>query len=216
MIEVRDGRLLLHTPTQSQGDTTLPTLDFECISAYVCPVCNNIIDAYIVGITNERTVNEYKQRTQSFIVGTDSGGSYLHDEKHGTESGCPWQAPIGYGIANGIALLCHTHGGIIPNALVDAVEAGNVARQGIMAVSDVQGNAAPLLIFNKHKMKIPEYLTPDHESEQIEKYVLALIEEYAMPTQEVATTNAIAFAKTTTSRIGRKWIHIPAGQATLF
>ena len=83
MIKIKDNRIWFYLEVNSD----LPTLDFELISAYICPDCKSILSAYFVGTINEEILEYYwKNTSREYRVGTIKGGSYILQTNHGKEN----------------------------------------------------------------------------------------------------------------------------------
>ncbi len=54
MIEIKNNRIYFHNPLKPD----LKVIDFRCLSAYVCPVCKNVLRAYFVGYVMPESLKE--------------------------------------------------------------------------------------------------------------------------------------------------------------
>ena len=58
MIEIKNSRVYFYNTMKPD----LRVLDFKCISAYVCPVCKNVLRAYFVGNIIPESFKEYMEK----------------------------------------------------------------------------------------------------------------------------------------------------------
>ena len=182
MIKIKDNRIWFYL---EDVDSELPTLDFELISAYICPECKHILSAYFVGTINEKIIALYNAgNSRNYQVGTIKGGSYILQSNHGKENyegkNCIYKAAPGRGIENslkalcGLGSLCNTE---ILNNFVKAIETGETKDLGLSIVTDIFQADAPMLLYNIDKIcngKYSDYEKEEHIGEEIKN----LMESY--------------------------------------
>lgn len=222
MIAIRDGRIWFYNQTEGAGNT-IDTLDYELISAYMCPMCDKILDAYFVGTVTEKTLKYYTTRiTGDFQIGTVHGGTYIHsithpDDRYGATRPCKWACATGTGIRNAIAYATKTKPDTIPAALIEAILNNKLLDKGVTISHDICPAQPPLMLVRSDLMKQDEYddYSTTHE-EMITNYFTALIAQYSTEYNVAGIPDMNVLQTATRSHIGKRDVVIPAGQATLF
>jgi len=154
-IVIRDGRIYFYHAYK----TTVQARDFQCISAYVCQHCKNVLLAYFVGHMNKESLPDFAEKDSmkyAYEMGGCDGGKWIAIQEHQHKSACRWQYSTARGISNGVDFylkqLHYTERKPLEleltqkQALIDAIEKG---MEGFTIVSDEIGTDAPILMFNK-------------------------------------------------------------------
>ena len=234
MIKIKDNRIWFYLEVNSD----LPTLDFELISAYICPDCKSILSAYFVGTINEEILEYYwKNTSREYRVGTIKGGSYILQTNHGKENyqgkNCIYEAVPGRGIENslkalcGLGSLCNTE---ILNSFVKAIENGETKYLGLSIVTDICQADAPMLLYNIDKICNGNYEYNYEKEEHLGEEIKNLMESHYKSTHSSARTerqasdlmvegsNPSECVLPEYTRLGgrRKKIRLARTQATLF
>ncbi|MDI6810838.1 MAG: hypothetical protein QMD80_04070 [archaeon] len=216
MITIKDGRIWFYsdyTDDYTEPGQKHPTLDFQLISAYICPECNSILSAYFVGTTTEQLVKEYtKNSGEHFQSGSANGGSYIKNMKHGQldyrgKADCQWQVAPGRGIRNCLHAICGTKAQI-PQPFIHAIENGKLVEQGLLKLDDICNNDSPVLLYDLAKLCHQYYYLEreDHLAEEL----VELMQPFTTPKEPERTITVIKPYK----RHNRK-VKIAKGQTTL-
>jgi hypothetical protein len=169
MIKIDSEQKKIHffTPYQARKEKeTPPTLTFDLISAYICPVCNKIIRAYYIGMVSKHGIGDYIEKTGSnerpemqLEVGNAGGGQYLkitsHFDKYSRSCSCKWEEIPLRGVKTCLEALfekldTQKKGYTIPEKLIEFVSKNEF--EGIKLVPDVCGKDLPMLIFNENML----------------------------------------------------------------
>ena len=234
MIKIKDNRIWFYS---EDVNSELPTLDFELISAYICPYCKSILSAYFVGTINEKILEYYWRNTsREYQVGTIKGGSYIQQSNHGEDTyrgkNCIYKTARGRGIENSLKALCDLgslHNTDILNNFVKAIESGETKDLGLLVVNDMCQADAPILLYDIDKICSSEqyewnYEKEEHLGEEIKK----LMESYYKSTHssdriERQATDLVEGSNPSEcvpeyTRLGgkKKKIRLARTQATLF
>jgi len=167
MIEIRDGRIYFYHAYK----TEVQARDFQCISAYVCPMCKNVLLAYFVGYIPElKDFAENDTMKYAYEMGNCNGGQWITLHEHQHKTTCKWQYSTARGLGNGIdAFLKQYHATIMDKqALIDAIEKGMA---GFKIIPDEIGMDAPLLMFNEAQIVDGAGLTFDEKWKRITQIV---------------------------------------------
>jgi len=163
MIEIRDGRIYFYHAYK----TEVQARDFQCISAYVCPMCKNILLAYFVGYIKELTDYADKESMKyAYEMGNCNGGQWISLQTYQHKSICKWEYVTARGINNGVEAFLKHKAMKDKQALVDAIEKGMA---GFQIVKDEIGNDAPLLMYNENIIVDGAGLTWDDKWKRIGK-----------------------------------------------
>jgi hypothetical protein len=165
MIEIRDGRIYFYHIHK----TEVQAKDFQCISAYVCPVCKNVLLAYFVGYIKDLTDYADKENMKyAYDMGNCNGGQWIALEHSKHKECCKWEYSTARGISNGVEAFLKQYKAMVDKqALIDAIEKG---LEGYKFVPDVIGVDAPLLMYNENEIvDAKEGLTFDEKWKRIEK-----------------------------------------------
>jgi len=165
MIEIRDGRIYFYHAYK----TEVQARDFQCISAYVCPMCKNILLAYFVGYIKELTDYADKESMKyAYEMGNCNGGQWIALQTYQHKSMCKWEYSTARGVSNGVEVFLKRHKATITDkqALINAIEKGMA---GFQIVKDEIGNDAPLLMYNENIIVDGTGLTFDEKWKRIEK-----------------------------------------------
>jgi|GEM_PF-3223894 len=74
MIEVKNNRIYFYNTNKRD----IIPVDFQCVSAYLCPHCKKVITAYYAGkIVDLEPFCEDPSDKYHYILGTSNGGQYL-------------------------------------------------------------------------------------------------------------------------------------------
>ena len=220
MITIKDGRMWLYSDyiddtVYTEPGQKLPTLDFQLISAYICPECKSILSAYFVGTITEQLVKEYtKNSGEHFQAGSANGGSYIKNTKHGQldyrgKAECKWQVAPGRGIRNCLHAICGTQAQIqIPRPFIQAIENGKLIEQGLLKLDDICDNDSPILLYDLNKLCHQYYYLEreDHLAEEL----IELMQPFTTPKEPERTITVIKSYKR-----GKRKVKIAKGQTTL-
>src|SRR5659263_115215 len=89
MIEVKNNRIYFY----NMNKRDIIPVDFQCVSAYLCPHCKRVLAAYYAGkIVDLEPFCEDPSDKYHYILGTSNGGQYLLLNYHNHKKGCPgWE-----------------------------------------------------------------------------------------------------------------------------
>lgn len=89
MIEVKNKRIYFY----NMNKRDIIPVDFQCVSAYLCPHCKKVLAAYYAGkIVDLEPFCEDPSDKHHYTLGTSNGGQYLLLEDHSHKKGCPgWE-----------------------------------------------------------------------------------------------------------------------------
>jgi hypothetical protein len=86
MIEVKNNRIYFYNMNKRD---VIP-VDFQCVSAYLCPHCRKVLAAYYAGkIVDLEPFCENPSDKHHYTLGTSNGGQYLLLDDHNHKKGCP-------------------------------------------------------------------------------------------------------------------------------
>ncbi len=167
MIEIRDGRIYFYHAHK----TEVQAKDFECLSAYVCPVCKNVLLAYFVGHIDKLTdFTDTESMKHAYEMGNCNGGQWIALQEYQHKATCKWGYVSARGVNNGVEAFLKRYKSIMTNkqTLIDAIENGMA---GFQIVRDEIGADAPLLMYNENEIvdTKEEGLTFDEKWKRIEK-----------------------------------------------
>jgi len=148
MIEIRNGRIYFYHAYK----TDVQAQDFECLSAYVCPVCKNVLLAYFVGYIDKLAdFADTESMKHAYDMGNCNGGQWIALQEYQHKATCKWQYVTTRGISNGVEVFLKRYKGTMNNkqALIDAIENG---LEGFKIVPDETGADAPLLMYNENEI----------------------------------------------------------------
>ena len=89
MIEVKNNRIYFY----NMNKRDIIPVDFQCVSAYLCPHCKKVLAAYYAGkIVDLEPFCEDPSDKHHYTLGTSNGGQYLLLDDHNHKKGCPgWE-----------------------------------------------------------------------------------------------------------------------------
>lgn len=87
MIEVRNGRIYFYHSHKPE----VQARDFECLSAYVCPSCKNVLLAYFVGYIDRLDNYAEENMKHAYEMGNAHGGQWVSLEYHKHKEHCNWE-----------------------------------------------------------------------------------------------------------------------------
>jgi|GEM_PF-176175 len=89
MIEVKNNRIYFYNINKRD----IIPMDFQCVSAYLCPHCKKVLAAYYAGkIVDLEPFMEDPALKHHYTLGTSNGGQYLLLNDHNHKKGCPgWE-----------------------------------------------------------------------------------------------------------------------------
>jgi hypothetical protein len=150
MMEVKNGRIYFHNTLKPE----LSVLDYKCLSAYICPVCKNVLKAYFVGSILPETLKEYTEKDTmkyAYEMGNTQGGQWISLRSHQHKEVCSWElvGAMSKGINNAIKSFMEIHETSIKDIpkLVQAIESG--VMPGFRKVVDETGTDQPMLLFKE-------------------------------------------------------------------
>lgn len=147
MIEIRDGRIYFYHAYKSE----VQARDFQCISAYVCPHCKNVLLAYFVGYIDKLADYADKDNMKhAYEIGNCNGGQWISLQAYNHKVACKWEYVTARGVSNGVEVFLKRHKATIDKqVLIDAIEKG---MEGFKIVPDEIGTDAPLLMYNESQI----------------------------------------------------------------
>jgi len=170
MMEIRNGRLYIYNPSKP----LLKNLDFKCLSAYVCPGCNNVLRAYIAGYVIEESLKEYMEKDSmkyAYGMGNSHGGQWISLQPNAHKDQCRWEVAgtIVRGMENSVDALLKIHSITVKDKerLVAAIEAGMMP--GFKKVEDKIGADLPILLYNQEELLDAKGLSFDEKWARLEK-----------------------------------------------
>jgi len=89
MIEVKNNRIYFYNTNKRD----IIPMDFQCVSAYLCPHCKKVLAAYYAGIIVDlEPFMEDPALKYHYTLGASNGGQYLLLDDHNHKKGCPgWE-----------------------------------------------------------------------------------------------------------------------------
>ncbi len=162
MIEIRNGRIYFY----HKYKRTVQAQDFQCISAYVCPECKNVLLAYFVGYIKElKDYAEDEKKMHAYEMGNCNGGQWISLLEYQHKSMCRWEYATVRGIKNGVDEYLKRYNNkhytqrkpleLMDNKTIDKQPLINAIEKGIPGfklIHDEIGMDAPLLMFNKNQI----------------------------------------------------------------
>lgn len=146
MIEIINNRIYFYNKNKPE----ITTLDFECISGYVCPECKNILLAYFVGhiesaAISERTEND--RMAYAYDIGHSNGATWMALKAHTHKEVCKWRYMVERGVGNGLKSFLKWHDGSVKDEknIVETIKNG---LEGYKIVRDEIGRDEPILLVN--------------------------------------------------------------------
>lgn len=153
MIEIKNSRVYFYNTMKPD----LRVLDFKCISAYVCPVCKNVLRAYFVGNIIPESFKEYMEKDTmkyAYEMGNTQGAQWIKLRDHSHKEACRWEVvgAMSKGIPNAVKSFIEIHNIKIKDAqaLVDAIEKEKMP--GFKVVKDETGTDGPMLLFKDNDL----------------------------------------------------------------
>ncbi len=153
MIKIKNGRIYFYNTFKPD----LRVLDFKCLSAYVCPVCKNVLRAYFVGSIIQESLKEYMEKDTlkyAYETGNTQGAQWIALRDHLHKETCSWEVvgAISKGVDNSVKSFVEIHDVKIKDrqSLVKAIEAG--VMPGFKKVTDEMGADLPMLIFKENDL----------------------------------------------------------------
>jgi hypothetical protein len=150
MIEIKNGRIYFH----NQMKPELALLDFQCLSAYICPGCKNVLRAYFVGNIIPESFKEYMERDAmkyAYEMGSCQGAQWIALRDHNHKESCRWEVvgAMSKGLENAIKSFIEIHETRIKDTqkLIRAIDAG--VMPGFKKVPDETGADLPMLLFRE-------------------------------------------------------------------
>lgn len=150
MIEVRNGRVYFFNPIKPD----MSVQDFQCLSAYVCPFCKNVLKAYYVGRFIPESLKEYMEKDTlkyAYEFGDCEGGQWLAMQQHVHNQICGWQ-PVSFnsrGIRTSVESFLEMHATKVKEIekFIAAVSLGKMP--GFTVINDVTGTDLPMLLYKE-------------------------------------------------------------------
>lgn len=153
MIEIKNGKVYFYNTLKPD----LRVLDFKCLSAYVCPVCKNVLRAYFVGYIIPESFKEYMEKDSmkyAYEMGSTQGGQWLKLRDHLHKETCSWEVvgAISKGVDNSVKSFVEIHDVKIKDAqaLMNAI--GTDKMPGFKRVHDEIGADLPMLLFKENDL----------------------------------------------------------------
>ncbi len=153
MIEIKNGRVYFYNTLKPE----IRVLDFKCLSAYVCPVCKNVLRAYFVGSIIPESFKEYIEKDSmkyAYEMGSTQGAQWIALRDHSHKEVCGWEVvgAMSKGIDNSVKSFIEIHGIVVRDkqTLIKAIEMD--AMPGFKKVPDETGTDLPMLIFKENNL----------------------------------------------------------------
>ena len=163
MITIKDNQIWFIHEFQ-EGQPKKPSFSAELLSAYICPVCHNILKAFFTG-NYSYDLNDYKPYGIDYQFGYVPGGTYMEIKKHScytiTENvkECKdWEiVNKSRGVADSLETLSQVLGkhAIPTDFFISKVIQGKVKYLRIipdMVENDNQRNDEPILMYHRDKI----------------------------------------------------------------
>lgn len=151
MIEIKDGRIYFYNLYNSK----LKTLDFQCISAYVCPECKNVLSAYFIGRIMKESIIEYIENEKlkyGYETGQVHGAQWISLSEHPHKEVCKWEVAgaLSRGLPNSVNSFLKIHDAVVKDkqALINRIESQSMP--GFIKVNDTMGADLPILLYNEN------------------------------------------------------------------
>jgi hypothetical protein len=150
MIEVKNNRIYFY----NMNKRDIIPVDFQCISAYLCPHCRKVLAAYYAGkIVDLEPFCEDPSDKHHYTLGTSNGGQYLLLNDHNHKKGCPgWEivSLSARGITHSIDVWARRYevGPENLQKLCEMIAASCVP--GFDIVQDACGADDPIVLYNEH------------------------------------------------------------------
>jgi len=223
MIEIKDGRIWFY---DAAIESTLPVLDYELISAYICPACKSIISAYFVGNgISKDLLSGYNPGSDTHVYDIGSvkeGGSYITQKNHGKDThrgkNCTYQTVTQCrGIENAVkgltnlGSLSHTQ---MLDHFVKLIEEDALKDKGIMKIEDICGVDNPILLLDLDTIA-PHHNLYGYDDELAEKLKELIAKLYTEGVVE--QFDATKFVELDKIKLGgNKTIRLAKNQTSLF
>lgn len=153
MIEIKNGRIYFYNTLKPE----LRVLDFKCLSAYICPVCKNVLRAYFVGSIIQESLKEYMEKDTmkyAYETGNTQGAQWIKLRDHSHKETCRWEVvgAMSKGIENSVKSFIEIHNIKIKDAqaLMNAI--GTDKMPGFKRVHDETGTDLPMLLFKENDL----------------------------------------------------------------
>ncbi len=150
MIEVKNNRIYFYNLNKRD----IIPVDFQCVSAYLCPHCKKVLAAYYAGkIVDLEPFMEDPAQKHHYTLGTSNGGQYLLLNDHNHKKGCPgWEivSLSARGITHSIDVLARRYEVRPQNLqkLCEMIATNKVP--GFDIVQDACGADDPIVLYNEH------------------------------------------------------------------
>jgi hypothetical protein len=219
MIEIKEGRLWIYN---TEPESVYPGLDFELLSAYVCPLCKTPVLAYCVGYMNTDLLHYYRDSNSNKhfeAYSITEGGFYLVQDNHGKQFGygrnCKYQrVGNGRGVYNSILSVVgwsSLHSTSKITQFVKAIERGEYSERGILVVEDICGVDEPIVMFD------PDIIIPAFRNHiENEQYIAEKIEKWIGEYEEETVEFNRKFADVMESKLGKRRVKVADNQMRLF
>jgi len=170
MIEIKNCRIYFYNALKPG----LKVLDFRCLSAYVCPVCKNVLHAYFVGYVLPESLKEYMEKDSmkyAYEMGSIQGAQWIAIHDHVHKEVCGWEivGALSRGIENSVDSFLKIHNTTVKDkpALINAIKAGTMP--GFRKVPDEIGADLPILLYNEDELVDAKRVSFDEKWERIDK-----------------------------------------------
>ena len=185
MIEVKNNRIYFY----NLNKLDIIPVDFQCVSAYLCPQCKKVLAAYYAGkIVDLEPYMEDPALKYHYTLGTSNGGQYLLLDDHNHKKGCPgWEivSLSARGITYSIDVWARRYE-VGPENL--AKLCGMIAAikvPGFDVVQDACGADEPIFLYNEHaftSINKPEYGASVKRRSNLNDYVAWVVAgDYSKP-----------------------------------
>ncbi|MDD5615019.1 MAG: hypothetical protein PHH85_02320 [Candidatus Methanoperedens sp.] len=153
MINIKNGRIYFYNSLKPE----IPVRDFHCISAYICPVCKNVLKAYFTGYMAKESLSGYMEKETlkyAYRIGNTEGGTWISFDLYTHGTMCSWElaGTMSRGIGNCVNSFLEINNTKVRiiEALVNKIESGNMP--GFKVVQDEIDNDKPMLMYNTDEM----------------------------------------------------------------
>lgn len=165
MISIKGGRIYFYNTLKPEA----PARDFQCISAYICPACKNVLKAYFVGYLMKESLPGFMEKDSlkyAYEVGNTNGGTWISLKLDYHSKECSWEiaGAMSRGIGNCVSSFLEINETRIRimEAFINRIEIGDLP--GFRVIPDEVGNDKPMLVYNLDEML-------DYKGVKFEEYI---------------------------------------------
>jgi len=173
MIEIKNKRIYFYNTNKRD----IIPVDFQCVSAYLCPHCKKVLAAYYAGkIGDLEPFMEDPALKYHYTLGASNGGQYLLLNDHNHKKDCPeWEmvSLSARGITYSIDVWARRYE-VGPENLAKLCEMIAASKvPGFDIVPDACGADDPIVLYNEHlftNVNKPEFARSFIRKENLSSY----------------------------------------------